>query len=310
MWGVATGLRYLRPGNPRRRSTNRARPTEAQCKPVRPGEPRSGVAFVCCIHDPSILAVARYIFLQTAPAACGSLREPNGATNISTVKQSRRPQMGRLQRVTDLDRQGQRTPKGSPASATSRLIGVAFRSPLTLLRSVYYRVCRSLASNPQGEVIVSIEFGRIYFDTEPLTQSQWPQVSTALGNVLALAGAFGVQLVVPQPVLEERQEQWVRNLDDKVQDLVRAHRKLEKSCQGFCDLPKLSDLERAKALESYRARSDAALREHGIATAVHTSRATQDLFRLAVKRVPPFDENGMGFKRCRDSALGYRSRDR
>lgn len=141
-----------------------------------------------------------------------------------------------------------------------------------------------------------VEFGRIYFDTEPLTQSQWPKVSTSLENAFKLAALFDVELCIPQAVLDERQAQWFRTAVKKYQALVTAHKALAQWCKEFCEVPAISPPNAGEIKRAYLTQTGDVLKRYRITTVPTTSRSAAELYKHALDGVPPFAEKGTGFK--------------
>jgi hypothetical protein len=137
---------------------------------------------------------------------------------------------------------------------------------------------------------------RIYFDTQPLRQSQWPNLSTALENLFEIARFLEVQLVIPQPVLDERRAQWFRDLEDRIAGLKGAHGKLSSFCKAVGRPPSLAPLDLKKLERDYDDLVERVLTSNGIEISPVTDRPAKELFVLALTTEPPFADKGTGFK--------------
>lgn len=142
----------------------------------------------------------------------------------------------------------------------------------------------------------TLDFGRIYLDTQPLTQSQWPRISTGLENVFKLAHLLGVEVCIPQPVLDERRAQWQHDLDKHVGQLKSVRGEIAQLCKDLCEVPEPPGLDGKAVQAAYQKRVQELLEKYKIVIAPTTSRSTEVLYQLALARVPPFADKGTGFK--------------
>ncbi len=143
---------------------------------------------------------------------------------------------------------------------------------------------------------VEVEFERIYFDTQPLMQSQWPMISTSLDNVLGLSGVFGVSLCIPQPVLDERKAQWFRDLAGKETALNGAYRSIQQYCKNLCPFEKPSAIDLVALENAYKREEANVLHNFDISTPPTTTRPVDEFYQHALNKKPPFKEKGTGFK--------------
>ncbi len=65
-------------------------------------------------------------------------------------------------------------------------------------------------------------FSAIYFDTEPLRRSNWPDQSVILRNVFTVANRWGLDILIPEPVERQTEEQWLRNVRSRSTKLESA----------------------------------------------------------------------------------------
>src|SRR5258708_4574828 len=88
----------------------------------------------------------------------------------------------------------------------------------------------------------------IYLDTKVLFRGeQWPVPSILLNNLLRLAGLCGISRFLPNPVIKEAEEHWVRGVKDSISALSGAKRTLQRiatplSCEINVAHPSIEDL--------------------------------------------------------------------
>jgi len=137
------------------------------------------------------------------------------------------------------------------------------------------------------------DFDRLYLDTTILRKSNWPHVSAELGFLLELARNFAIEILIPEPVEIEREEQWIR-------ELGAASQKWEAATAKRSDVLKAVggglDEQRADQPDAFRERYKTAAQlvkeANGIKTVPMTTRSPAEFFRLAVTRTPPFQIAG------------------
>ncbi len=147
--------------------------------------------------------------------------------------------------------------------------------------------------NPQPD------FHRIYLDTNVLLRGRgWPAPSILLNNLLRLAGLCGIDRFVPEPVLKEAEEHWLRGLKEGASKLLSAKRDLHRSATPIhCDItlehPPIENL-----LADYRKKVGDAVKEYGIQRTPFTKRTVEEIFGFATKYLLPFAHNaeGKGFQ--------------
>lgn len=142
-----------------------------------------------------------------------------------------------------------------------------------------------------------LQFNRIYFDANPLIAAEWPRLSAKLEEVLQLAQIFRVALLLPQAVELELEEHWLREFDKKHDEVVSRMEKLEKhTANVVTDRATLPLLDRNRVRSEYRAKVQALKEKWAIETVPLTSRSLDEVFRMSVRRDPPFREEGKGFQ--------------
>jgi hypothetical protein len=148
------------------------------------------------------------------------------------------------------------------------------------------------------------DFDRLYLDTTILRKSSWPHVSAELGFLLELARNFGIEVLIPEPVETEREEQWLR-------DLSAATQKYNTAISRRSDLLKVVGVgvneqneDPPEAFrEKYRAAAESAKKTNSIKTIPITTRSVGDFLKLAVARTAPFQISGDKVTGFQDTAI-------
>jgi hypothetical protein len=142
------------------------------------------------------------------------------------------------------------------------------------------------------------DFNAIYFDTNALLEAGWPDPSVLLHNIFVIGGWWRIQMLLPEPVVKEAEEHWLRKVTESVSRLDSAARELERVAK-----PAVSDAKAEYAsvelmLEQYRAKRNEVVTKYAIAISPFTKRSIEDIFDLATKYVMPFehDKKGKGFQ--------------
>lgn len=77
---------------------------------------------------------------------------------------------------------------------------------------------------------------RIYFDTEALKNGNWPVFSNQFAFCLRLCSTMKMELYVPEPVLHERAEQWIRERVEELTALTDKAAATQTEIQALFDL--------------------------------------------------------------------------
>ena len=139
------------------------------------------------------------------------------------------------------------------------------------------------------------DFHRIYFDTNVLLRGQgWPVPSILLNNLLKMAALCGIDRFVPEPVLKEAEEHWLRDLAEGAVKLSNAKRDLDRYARPIhCEITLMhSSID--SLLTEYRERVSKAVKEYGIVRTPFAKRTVEEVFGLATKYVLPFGPKGEG----------------
>jgi PIN domain len=148
------------------------------------------------------------------------------------------------------------------------------------------------------------DFDRIYLDTSILRKSNWPHVSTELRFLFELARNFAIDVVIPEPVEIEREEQWFRDLTAATQKCRSAHSRradMLKVAGVGVDEPREDAPETFR--EKYRAAAELSKKTNGIKTIPTTTRSVTDFLKLAVTRTAPFQYSGDKVTGFQDAAI-------
>ena len=132
---------------------------------------------------------------------------------------------------------------------------------------------------PTSEPTQKAKFSTVYFDTSVLQGHGWPKISPRLSVLFNLASDVGIPCVIPDPVLVELEEKWLREFDERL-------RKFDDHVSGILEPP--AKVGREQLTETYRKAVRAAIEEGHLATAPITSRALEHVFRAAAAHASPF----------------------
>jgi len=143
------------------------------------------------------------------------------------------------------------------------------------------------------------EFHRIYLDTNVLLRGQgWPVPSIVLNNLLRLAELCSIERFLPEPVVKEAEEHWLREVKDGASKLSNAKRELHKSASPIqCDIT-LEHPPVEKLLKEYQGMVGDAVRKYRITRIPFTARTVEEVFGFATKYLLPFAHRaeGKGFQ--------------
>lgn len=142
------------------------------------------------------------------------------------------------------------------------------------------------------------DFNAIYFDTNVLLEAGWPDPSVLLHNIFVIGAWWGIQMFLPEPVVKEAEEHWLRKVKESVSRVESAARELERVAKPAVCNAKAEHASIELIHEQYRAKRDEVVTKYAIATSPFTRRPVEDIFELATKYVMPFehDKKGKGFQ--------------
>jgi len=142
------------------------------------------------------------------------------------------------------------------------------------------------------------DFKAIYFDTNALIGTGWPDPSVLLHNIFVIGDWWGIQMFLPEPVVKEAEEHWLRMVKEQVTRADSAARELQRiakpaACEAKAEHPSIELLH-----EEYRTKRNEVVNKYAIAISPFTTRSVEDIFELATKYVTPFehDKKGKGFQ--------------
>jgi PIN domain len=122
---------------------------------------------------------------------------------------------------------------------------------------------------------------RIYFDTSALWADRWPNASTSLLNLVSLARSLGIRCLMPEPVLVEIEQKWIRELYEKERELNSHTQRI--------DGPRSSIFSsREDALAAHKTAVTVAIEQHGIEVIPFTSCPLSEIFRMSAGHEFPF----------------------
>src|ERR1700678_2405542 len=144
----------------------------------------------------------------------------------------------------------------------------------------------------------TLDFNALYLDTNVLIRSGWPSPQPKLNNFLMLAGWWSVPAFLPEPVVMEAEEHWVRGVRDKIASLRNAEKQLERLAQPVASGTKVEHSPVEQLVENYRSMSRSAIEKFRIRLSPFTNLSAKDMFRIASRYVLPFElgQEGKGFQ--------------
>jgi hypothetical protein len=123
------------------------------------------------------------------------------------------------------------------------------------------------------------KFSRIYFDSSLLLKHQWPLPSSSLRNLLLVAHSIEIPCLIPEPVLVELEEGWMRAFAD-------AKRKFQQHLNTVIENSQL--IEDRGALNAYREQVTKLAKTLHLSTVRFTSRPLDQIFTMLSRRDAPF----------------------
>ncbi len=142
------------------------------------------------------------------------------------------------------------------------------------------------------------KFEGIYLDTNVLVAQGWPSPSILLNNVLRYASWWGIQILLPDPVIKEAEDHWLRDVKRGIFEFNGAHKNLQRLASPIPCEVKGEHTPVEKLLEEYRVKVAEKIKEYAIIRVPFTKRSLEEIFDFATKYVLPFvfDAKGKGFQ--------------
>ncbi len=141
-----------------------------------------------------------------------------------------------------------------------------------------------------------LAFDSIYLDSEALVSAGWPNISAPLRRILNWANRYGVSLFLPEATEMELEEHWYRDFIKLCEEIKASEKKLKKF--RYIDMRSLAvrlpDEEVAR--RQYKEAVRRVKEDWGFQSVPLTRRNIEELFGSAIRRVPPFKEEGAGFQ--------------
>jgi PIN domain len=139
--------------------------------------------------------------------------------------------------------------------------------------------------------LISVGLSAIYLDSQPVSAGDGFALPAATEEILELARAVRVEILVPEAVLIELTVQFERSLRSATEDLREASRRHSRLL-GVRDMPVIDDVE--ANLKRHRQGLDDFLQRFGVRVVPFPQRSNRELFLLAAQRKRPFRESGKG----------------
>jgi hypothetical protein len=139
---------------------------------------------------------------------------------------------------------------------------------------------------------------RIYLDTNVLLKG-WPDISVKLREMLALARATKISVVVPEAVEREVKAHWLRELQERLKELVKTERKFAATIEKI-GLDSGPTTEEQCDFDSAGSKYDEVVEElkteWGIVSAPLPSVTLDRLFQMAIDKEALFEDAASGFQ--------------
>jgi predicted nucleic acid-binding protein len=140
---------------------------------------------------------------------------------------------------------------------------------------------------------------RIYLDTNVLIKEGWPDISVKLREMLILARASQIGVVVPEAVEREVKAHWFRELKKRLMELAKAEYAFSAKIEalGLDSNPTTEELfDFEFALSKYAEVVEELKTEWGIVSAPLPSVALDRLFQMAIDKEALFEDCVSGFQ--------------
>ncbi len=137
-------------------------------------------------------------------------------------------------------------------------------------------------------------FSAIYFDTEPLRRSNWPDQSVILRNVFTVANRWGLDILIPEPVERQTEEQWLRNVRSRSTKLESAAKDMNRFISPVGTNARTEHENLDVLLARYREAVGRIKQRFTIRTSPFTMRSSQEFFNRAIRYILPFESKGEG----------------
>jgi len=138
------------------------------------------------------------------------------------------------------------------------------------------------------------DFHGIYLDTNVLKAEGWPVPSILLNNLLRYSAWWRIERFLPEPVLTEAEDHWLRGVKDGVSGLSAASRELQRIARPMKCEVNSDNTPVEKLLEEYRDKVGVVIKEYEITRTPLTPRTLEQIFAFATKYVPRFASKGKG----------------
>ncbi len=140
---------------------------------------------------------------------------------------------------------------------------------------------------------------RVYLDTNILIKESWPTISVKLREMLILARASQISVVMPEAVEREVKAHWSRDLHERLNRLTKAERDFAETIEGvgLDSGPATEDFfQFESALNKYAEVVEELKSEWSITSAVLPPVPLDSLFQMAIDKQAPFENGGKGFQ--------------
>jgi hypothetical protein len=138
----------------------------------------------------------------------------------------------------------------------------------------------------------------LYVDSNILIGHGWPEPRPALHNLLRIAAWWDIAVFFPEPTLLEVERHWCRKVEEALDTLHSAGKKLSKTAHPVSCKPTIAHDPLPEMLKQFRGLTANAIEQFGIQRVTFTGRSSEEIFDYATRYVRPFapDGEGRGFQ--------------
>jgi hypothetical protein len=136
---------------------------------------------------------------------------------------------------------------------------------------------------------------RVYLDTQPLRESQWPHVSVALSSLLSTAKSADLPVFLPEVVERERTAQFLRDYQELVGKYTSAAQAVRKVLATVgLDWQVAEAPVKSAVTSAYEKAASSSKTSHGIRPLPASTAPAIRYLEALLNRQAPFDQQGKG----------------
>jgi hypothetical protein len=149
-----------------------------------------------------------------------------------------------------------------------------------------------------------LEFDSLIFDSEPLIASNWPGDSQTLKEIAWMAHELGVVLFVPEPVLRELEQHFLRQYDRLKGEIASKAEKIRRGYEYIDANAFVVGMPDERGVRnSYRTAVSVTTDRLAIRNIPVTTYTLDEIYGWCLKRVPPFKDVNSGVIGFQDTVI-------